>query len=186
VVALSWSGDGRFLLVGRGTFRGTLAGSLWRITLADQKVEPLLPASQNVVSASFSPDGRWTAFSSLTTGRSEISVIAAPRAGASPDPNTRQWPITSAGGDKPVWRRDSRELYYMRADGTLTALAVNGSGDEFRVESERPLFQAFQREFVHSYDVTADGQHFVVIVAGTEGGAPLAVVTDWTRSLRRK
>lgn len=66
------------------------------------------------------------------------------------------------------------------------AVEVNAAGDEFRVGPEHALFQAFQRANTHSYDVTADGQHFVVCVEGTEGGAPLAVVTDWTRSLRRK
>jgi Tol biopolymer transport system component len=186
VFVLSWSGDGKALLVGRGQYRGYLAGTLWRLTLADRKLEPVLPISQIAAAASFSPDGRWIAFSSLTTGRAEVSVIAAPKAGEAPDPTARQWPVTSMGGDKPVWRRDSRELYYMRQDGTLMAVGVDGAAGEFHVLSEHALFQAFQRDFVHSYDVAPDGQHFVVIVAGSEGGAPLAVVTNWTRALRRR
>jgi Tol biopolymer transport system component len=186
ILALSWSEDGKYLLVGRGSYRGTSEAKLERLTLADGKAEPVLPVSQLISSAAFSPDSRWIAFSSLSSGRSEVVVVAAPRAGVAPDTTTRQWPVTSNGGDKPVWSHDSRELFYMRPDGTLAALAVDAAGGEFRVLSDRPLFQAFQRDFVHSYDVTPDGRHFVVIVAGTEGGAPLAVVSDWTRSLRRR
>jgi Tol biopolymer transport system component len=139
-----------------------------------------------VSTAAYSPDGRWIAFTSLATGRPELVIVAAPRRGETPDPNARLWQITSAGGDKPVWRADGRELYYQRPDGTLIALAVAGTGSEFRVASETPLFQAFQRAFVHSYDVTPDGQRFVVIVSGGDNVAPLAVVSDWTRTLRRR
>src|SRR5262249_52362243 len=157
-----------------------------RLTLATGKSEPVLPASQLVASASCSPDGRWIAFSALTTGRPEIAVIRAPRADQAPDPDARQWSVSTGGGGKPVWRQDRRGLYYQRPDGTMMAGGVGGTADEFRVLSETPLFQAFQREFVHSYDATADGQQFVVIVAGGEGVAPLAVVSDWTRTLRRR
>jgi Tol biopolymer transport system component len=185
-VPLSWSRDGNHLLVARGSYRGTFEAQLWRLALADGTCEPVLPSSQLIASSAFSPDGRWIAFTTLASGRPEISVIAAPRPGQPPDLMTRQWPVTSSGGEKPVWRSDSRELYYMRPDGTLVALAVDGSGGELRVVSETPLFQAFQREYVHSYDVSPDGQKFVVNVAGSAEGAPLGVVTNWTRTLARK
>jgi Tol biopolymer transport system component len=183
---MSWSADGHYLLFARGTFSNTFEGTLWWLSMADGKADPVLPASQRISSASLSPDGRWVAFSTVSTGRAEIVVVAAPRPGVAPDVTARQWQITSNGGDKPVWRRDSRELYYVRPDATLMAVAVDGTRDEFHVLSETPLFQAFQRDFVHSYDVTADGQRFVVVVSGTEEGAPLAVVTNWTRALIRR
>jgi Tol biopolymer transport system component len=186
VMALSWSPDGGAILVGRGSYRNSGIAELWQVTLATGKAEIVLPASHLVSTAAYSPDGRWIAFTSLSTGRPELVIVAAPRRGETPDPNARLWQITSAGGDKPVWRADGRELYYQRPDGTLIALAVAGTGSEFRVASETPLFQAFQRAFVHSYDVTPDGQRFVVIVSGGDNVAPLAVVSDWTRTLRRR
>jgi Tol biopolymer transport system component len=183
---MSWSRDGRFMLIARGNYQGSqVAGSLWRLRLSDRSLQPVLPASQRIAFASQSPDGRWIAFSNYTTGRSEIVVIPAAGEGAAPDVTTRQWTVSSDGGDKPVWRADSRELYYMRPDGMLMAVQVEGSGGEFR-SKEAPLFQAFQRGGVHSFDAAPDGQHFLVAVAGSEGGTPLAVVTDWTRALRRK
>jgi Tol biopolymer transport system component len=181
----AWSPDQSTLLFGSGIYRGQIESELWRLTLADRSVTPVLPASQKVGSASLSPDGRWIAFSSLTSGRPEIVVIAAAAPGTTPDPNTRQWPLTSTGGDKPVWSRNGRELFYMRLDGTLTALAVEPGAGDFRVRSETVLFQVFQRDYIHTYDVAPDGR-FLIIVAGTDGGAPLAVVSNWTRTLRRR
>jgi Tol biopolymer transport system component len=184
LIPFAWWPDQSALLYGRGSYRGQGQGQLWRLRLADRSSEPLLPPSQIVSNADLSPDGRWIAFSSLTSGRPEIVVIAATPSGVKPDPNTRQWPLTSTGGDKPVWSRDSKRLYYMRPDGTLTELLVDGSGGDFRLRSETVLFQAFQREYVHSYDVAADGR-FLIIVVGSDGGTPLAVVSHWTKTLRR-
>jgi len=185
LIPFAWWPDQSALLFGRGDYRGLPQGQLWRIKLADRAVELLLPSHQTIGNASLSPDGRWIAFGSLTSGRTEIVVIAAAPPTVKPDPNTRQWPVTSTGGDKPVWSHDSRRLYYMRPDGTLTEVAVDGAGGDFHVRSETTLFQAFQRDYVHSYDVSPDGR-FLIIVAGTDGGAPLAVVTNWTRTLRRR
>jgi len=184
LIPFAWWPDQSALLYGRGSYRGQGQGQLWRMRIADRSSEPLLPPNQIVSNADLSPDGRWIAFSSLTSGRPEIVVIAATPSGVKPDPNTRQWPLTSAGGDKPVWSHDSKRLYYMRPDGTLTELVVDGSGGDFRVRSETVLFQAFQREYVHSYDVAADGR-FLIIVVGSDGGTPLAVVSHWTKTLRR-
>jgi len=63
-----------------------------------------------------------------------------------------------------------------------------GSQHAGRAWGTVPLTTSGQRlhPSVHSYDVTSDGPYFVVIVAGTDGGAPLAVVKDWTRTLRRR
>jgi len=174
------------MLIVKGSYQGSAtSGSIYRLELADRSVQALLPAGQRVSMAALSPDGRWIAFGNLASGRPEIVVMAAPREGVAPDLTTRQWLVSTEGGDKPMWRADSRELYYMRPDGMLMAVAVESSGGELRTR-ETPLFQVFQRSYVHSIDVTPDGQHFVVAVAGTDGGTPLAVVTDWTRALRRK
>jgi hypothetical protein len=47
------------------------------------------------------------------------------------------------------------------------------------------LFQAFQRDYVHTYDVAPDGR-FLICVAGSDGGAPLGVLTTGPETLRRR
>ena len=180
----AWSPDGRYLYFSLGR---RADGTLWRLSLdARHVVERVLPEAQRADNVAISPDGRWIAYVSLSSGRRELMAIPAPLTGRPPDLAARHWQLTSAGGDKPRWRRDGRELFYMRPDGMLMALTVNGSGGEFRVLAERPLFQSFQREALRSYDVAPDGQHFVICVAGSEGDAALACVSGWLPSLRRR
>ncbi len=94
-----------------------------------------------------------------------------------------RWQVSTAGGSRPRWRRDGRELFYLRTDNTLMAVALNGSGESFGVGAEQPLFQAFQRLGSWTYDVTADGQRFVVNETGGGQERPIAVVTNWTRAI---
>ena len=71
-------------------------------------------------------------------------------------------------------------MFYKRRDDTIVAVSVDGSGDVFRVLGERPLFQAFQRGFLTTFDVLPDGERLLVINASTERQASLVVVTSWT------
>jgi len=190
LVPLAWSSDGRWLYFGRGDFGYTVSGALWRRSMAgDRRIEPVLPRSQAIGSAAISRDGRWLAYSSMTSGRAELMVVAAPAPGAAADTLSRRWTLTSDGGNNPCWRADGRELYYDRPDGTVVALAVDGGAPgaagsgEFRVLSSTPLFQAFQRAYVRTLDAAPDGRHFAVSVIGDPGSAGLAVVSDWPRSL---
>jgi Tol biopolymer transport system component len=52
----------------------------------------------------FSPNGRWIAYSSNQTGRPEVYVLAYPGSG----PGT---PVTGEGGDEPTWSPDGERLY---------------------------------------------------------------------------
>ena len=53
-----------------------------------------------------SADGRWLAYSSNESGRSEVYVRPL---GGSGD----RWQISSGGGVSPRWRRDGKELFYL-------------------------------------------------------------------------
>ncbi len=53
-----------------------------------------------------SPDGRWIAFNSDETGRWEVYVASFPEF-------TGKRQISNNAGVQPVWRRDSRELFYL-------------------------------------------------------------------------
>jgi hypothetical protein len=66
------------------------------------------------------------------------------------------------------------------------AVAVDGTGSEFRVTGETPLFQAFTRYDVQTMDVSADGQSFIINTLGGDEAEPLAVITNWTQTLLRK
>jgi serine/threonine-protein kinase len=126
--------------------------------------------------ASLSPDGRWLAYISETTGEREIWVRPYPGPGApirvSPD-----------GGAEPLWAKNGRELFYLQ-DTFMMAVAVDTTnGFNFK-----PAVRLFETSHVRNmqpptYDVTADGR-FVVLKPETSVNEPITVILNWTQLLR--
>ena len=59
-------------------------------------------------SAQFSPDGKWIAYESNASGRTEVYVRAFPV-------SSGQWQVSNQGGTRPKWRADGKELFYLGA-----------------------------------------------------------------------
>lgn len=159
----SWSPDGRFLLyysLGQPTHLRLLpvAGP------ADRKPTPMVDTQFSSITGRFSPDGRWIVYSSNESGRNEISVRPFDAAtGSAGDPVI----VTSGGGRTPLWRGDGKEIFYLTADGTATAMEVN-AGATFRGGVPKPLFKA--PSGVRFWDATSgtgsDGVRFLMPVPG--------------------
>jgi serine/threonine protein kinase len=132
-----------------------------------------------------SPDGQWTAFESAESGQPEVYLE--PLAGGP----RRQ--VSVGGGRGALWSRDGSELFYVARDGTLTSVALRRAAGGLEAGDPQPLFplrvggrggeiQMFRR----SYDVSPDGQRFLVIRRVTDTEADGAVVvTNWTAALTR-
>lgn len=112
------------------------------------------------LAARSSPDGRWIAYSSNESGRSEVYLDSYPRPG-------RRVMISHGGGADPVWRGDGRELYYWR-DGALVAVQLDTRGSAPpRPGAQVVLFHAPYEGGVNTmYDVSADGERFVIVERG--------------------
>lgn len=151
----SWSPDGKFLLyysLGQPTHVRLLAVA----GPADRQPVALVDPQFTSITARFSPDGRWIAYTSNETGRNEISVR--------PFDSTRgsagaAVTLTSDGGRTPLWRGDGRELFYFSADGMVTAVEVK-PGRAFRVGPPKALFPA--PAGVLFWDVSPDGRRFLM------------------------
>ena len=176
---LSWSRDGRFVLYSR--LNSGLTNDLWVRPLdGDRKPFPFLQTPFNEYPAAFSPDGRWIAYASNESGRSEVYVMPFPGPGG-------KWQVSTAGGSYPRWRRDGAELFYLAADNRLMAATVNGQGSGFEVGAVRPLFATRARTARrYMYDVSADGQRFLINTLVEEAALePITLVVNWTAGLRR-
>jgi eukaryotic-like serine/threonine-protein kinase len=174
--AWDWSRDGRYVLVRRGT-------ELWYLSWPERVAKPLLQAKWTVRNAQISSDGRWIAYASNETGSMEIYVSPFPSANG-------KWQVSSTGGQEPRWRQDGKELFYVSADGKMMAVAVK-TGASFEAGSPAALFQTHRRQpvssqDVFSYDVSGDGQRFLIITKMDEANAaPLSVHLNWASEMEK-
>jgi eukaryotic-like serine/threonine-protein kinase len=180
--ASHWSADGRFITyIGGGGI--IVRSDLWVLPLAgDRKPFPFLDTTFVESQSQFSPDGRWMAYMSNESGRQEVYVRPFPGPGD-------KWLVSTAGGGWPRWRRDGREIFYVARDGNLMAVSVNAAGSSFVVGAGRPLFKVRMRPMVrldaYSYDVTADGQRFLINTFVEEATPPaITLVVNWPRSIQ--
>ena len=173
----SWSPDGRFLLYAAVPGSPTTGNDLMVLPLfGDRKPFPYLQTRFNEFYGLFSPDGRWVAYSSNESGRYEVYVAAFPDAGGK-----RQISTTGAGLGPPRWRHDGKEIFYTSPNGTMMAAAVNGQGAAFEVTSVTALFEAPAVISDWPYDVSADGQRFLIVRAADDTSADgITVVVNGT------
>jgi serine/threonine-protein kinase len=131
-----------------------------------------------------SPDGRWLAYASNRTGRTEIWVQRY-RDGVAVR-------VSSNGGFEPRWSADGRELYYFQGDAVM-GVAVQ-AGDDFSFSAPEQLFggpySMLQGPIVSSFDVASDGRFLMLEAPGGPGAnAPatgIVVVQNWTEGLKRR
>ena len=121
------------------------------------------------------PDGRWLAYTSAENATRQVYVTTFPEA-------TERWRVSTTSGEDPQWRSDGRELFYIEAGHTLTAVPVL-PGHVFATGPARPLFRASfparGMAFGPSYAAAADGQRFVVLEADRDKEDLLRVTTNW-------
>ena len=99
-------------------------------------------------------------------------------------PAGRRFTVSAGGGAAPGWRKDGRELFYVATDGRLTAVPVTPHETSIDFGSPQPLFPA-RFDFNRAYEVSADGQRFLVATPANPGGAAITVVLNWQTVLQR-
>jgi hypothetical protein len=92
--------------------------------------------------------------------------------------------ISTGGGRFPKWRRN--EIFYLAPDNKLMVSEVNVKGETFEVGATLPLFVIRVGGPGNVYDVTADGQRFLVNVAvEQQTTSPITLVLNWTTDLKK-
>jgi Tol biopolymer transport system component len=171
-----WSPDGRFIV-----FRSVepkTGNDLLAISLDERKPFPVAQTSFDEREGQFSPDGKWVAFVSNESGSSEIYVQAFPAPG-------HKISISSNGGGQPRWRRDGKELFYLTLDGQLMAVPIQLTANgELVGRAPIALFAAnigaaVQTNNRQQYDVSADGQRFLMNTILEEAAAPITLILNW-------
>jgi len=177
-----WSPDGRWMLV--EVADPQRRSDLFLIDALAKTGRPLIESPFNEAAARFSPDGKWLAYHSDETGRSEVYVRSFPGLEG-------KIQVSANGGEQPVWSRDGRTLYF-RTETDFRSTQISFAGGAVQATAPVTLFaDTFMRpQVVHhtTYDVTADGSVLVFNPSPELGSPSTAIigVFNWLEEVKQK
>ncbi len=178
-----WTPDGGAMLFVEGQPGDS---ELWTVSREGDR-SPYVVGPGEIPDADLSPDERWMAYSSDESGQLEVYLQRYPDLG---DKVT----VSSGGGRDARWSPDGSELFYRNLAGDRMMVVEVETEPTLGVSRPEVLFEgryavAFSGR---NYDVSADGQRFVMI-ADEEAGNPdaaspnttLVLVQNWFEEVKR-
>ena len=185
-----WSPDGRFIVfenTGIARLSSEIQSDVFMFDLArGRKVIPVLSTRFHEANAAFSPDGKWLTFTSNESGRPEVYVQAFDSTGA-PRVTGERHLVTRSGAQALRWRRDGKELFYLAFDGRVYAVPAKLSPKpEFGPATPLFTISTEARAAIHSvlgFDVSPDGQRFLIPAVTSQDGPSLVVMQNWEAAL---
>jgi serine/threonine-protein kinase len=172
--------DGTQVLFTRGPL------DVMAMRLDDRRVERLVQTPFYDRNGVVSPKGNWLAYESNETETFEIYVVPYPNV-----KNGRPRRVSTAGGTRPLWSRNRRELFFVAPDGAIMAASVDARGS---VAPGAPVkvvdakYSTGHPASGRNYDVSADGTRFLMVKAppNDQADAPqIQRVEHWTEELQR-
>ena len=184
-----WSPDGRWLLFRTGGTVGQMGGRdiVGIRPGVDSAPVPVVVTPYDEEAIAISPDGRWLAYESNETGKTEVYLRPFPNT------NSGKWQISNGGGVAPLWARTGRELFYVSAGRDMMTATI-GPGAQPTIGTPRVLFHLQDdlymtpTEFYTPFDVGPDGR-FIMGRSETPAAifdAPLVVVDNWFEELEAR
>ncbi|MGH9521472.1 MAG: protein kinase domain-containing protein [Terriglobales bacterium] len=150
---------------------------LWMMSPDGKQFTPFRKTPADERQGSFSPDGKFLAYASDESGLSEVYVESAGGSGA-------RWQISIGGGEQPRWSHKGNEIFY-RVGTKMMSVSVQ----ENPFSSGKPV-ELFDADFdrggaVPGYDVTPDGQHFLMSAPVQASPTEIRVVIGWPAELKQ-
>jgi Tol biopolymer transport system component len=178
-----WSRDGRFILFTRMT--DPTNADVYALSVDRKHAEPLLQTPFSESSARLSFDGRWLAYVSNESGQNEVYVRPFMVSADGKPSMGPKWRVSTTGGVLPHWRADGKELIYRSLIGDFMSAEVNAGGDTMQTSLPKRLFSP--NPGVHAWDVTADGQRFLISTplrtVAAPAADPVTIVLNWKSTL---
>ena len=158
----------------------------------DHARKPLLQGKYNKDHPQISPDGRWLAYASNESGRSEVYVRPFPEI------NKGRWQISSSGGNGPLWSPDEKEIFYRNRESVI---AVSVETDPiFKPGKSKELFRGsyvsntIGEVILPMWDISPDGKRFLMMkLPGSAGPASTAyvlhkinIVLNWSEEVKQR
>jgi dipeptidyl aminopeptidase/acylaminoacyl peptidase len=176
VAFLSRSPDGRFLY-------GARVRADWNIIRFDTQdtvdAEVIVGTPYTERAAAVSPDGKYLAYYGNESGQHEVYVLELAEGGG-------RWQISSAGGRRPEWSADGKQLYYFTPNWDFVAVPISTAG-KFTIGSPKTLFNkrlTTEGRGITRYAVTKDPNKFIMAVPlVSRGGGEFTVVVNWLKAI---
>jgi serine/threonine-protein kinase len=178
----AWSPDGKWLIYRTDDQEAGNADILGIRPGIDSTPIPLVATAAEELAPAVSPDGRWLAYSSNESGRREVYVRPFPVSGSA------RYQVSTGGGITPVWSRSGRELFFIDALQNMVSVPI-ASGAVFQAGTPRSLFSTagyFIQAYQPQFDLSPDGQHFVMIRQEAQDQLGVVVVTGFLDDLKRR
>ena len=171
----SFTPDGRTLVwaVGAGGERSAI-----RLQSVGQKDGAKIWASGNFDFPVVSPDGRWIAYEKHEGETIHVVLESFPEPG-------RRIQVTTTGGRRPVWTRDSTRVFYRDGDRFYFVRVEPGPAGGDPHVSAPELFAEVAG--VRGFDVTPDGREIIAVWRPPDSGlqTQLKLATNWFAELER-
>jgi len=169
-----WSSDGKYLLYSLPVPGGPLR-QIFALPLQGER-KPSLVVERGAA-GKLSPDGRWLAYQSAESGRTEVYVM--PFGGGQ-----GKWQVSANGGGRPQWSKDGKELYYMDPAYSLFEVPVTNAGGALQFGAAQKLITNWSAPQVF-YDVSPDGKKFLLDRVQQQVSQAVTVVTNFTAALKK-
>ncbi len=175
----AWSSDGKYIAYSRQDSGAKPGWDIWVLPLVgDGKPFPVVQSPSNKDDPSFSPDGKWLAYDSDESGQWEVYVVPFPHADG-------RWQVSKGGGRQPRWRGDGKEFFFVGAGNRLMAAEVRDKGVALEIGAAQSLPIHTAPSPYRTYDVTADGNKFIVVSAGANTRG-ITIIANWRALLERE
>ena len=186
----SLSPDGKHLVYRGATANTSRARDLMLLPLDPAgPARPLVQTEFIEDNGEVSPDGRWIAYESNESGQRDVFVRPFPAT------DTGKWQVTFGGATRPIWSRNTRELFYIATvDGNETLMGVGipplSAGSAFAYGKPAVVFSmaSYFTGAIRAVDISADGRRFLVVKNGDNAAPPpsITVVSHWFDELRAR
>ena len=147
----------------------------------DKQVKTFLATPAYESFGVLSPDGHWIAYASNTSGVFEVYVRPFPEGG-------KEKRVSFNGGMHPRWCRNGNELVFLTSDWRVMSAQVKLQSS-LQIDTPVELFHMVMADIIHGmvapYDVSPDGEKFLVIVPVQTAPVPLTLIQNWPALMKR-
>jgi serine/threonine-protein kinase len=179
-VPSSWTPDGKQILLTTEAGGGM---DIHLLTLGPApQVSPLIVAPGFDQNGLVSPDGKWMAYTTDASGRSNVFLRPFPNVDAD------RIPVSVGDGFAPLWSPSGRELFYMDVDDDLVAVDVTYHAGRPTVGKPRKVLRDLDLAIPRMLGISPDGQRFLISLrpGNAEGPNEIRVVLNWFEELKAK